>query len=186
MFWRKKKKEEAQKTPKTKDDKSVVLGLDKKPYKGIDDFIAKAPEAARPNLERVREIIETTIPDVVEWGGYGVPFYDYFGVDYVGFSLHKEYVTFWCGGGCLTRAEEEVLAERGYEFKQGSLLIGFDKEVPTDVIVDILRTKEQRNFGQSVLLKQMEEEKRIKEEARLAKEKAREERKKNRRKPKEG
>lgn len=115
-----------------------------KNYADVDAYIADAEPEARPILEELRDIANSTIPNVEEKIWYGVPFYHYRG-EVVGFDSFKKHVSFGYGKEVLEDSDREKLEAKGYKFGKGTMQIKFDQKVPVAIIKKIIRTKVKMN-----------------------------------------
>lgn len=111
--------------------------------KDVDSFIANAQPEARPILEKLREIINSTIPEADEGISYNVPFYKFHGV-HVGFSAFKNHATFGIGADVLQRKEREILEDKGYKTGKETIQIKYNQKVPTEEIKKLLKAKANR------------------------------------------
>ncbi|NHJ12027.1 MAG: DUF1801 domain-containing protein, partial [Candidatus Thorarchaeota archaeon] len=57
----------------------------------VDSYIANSDKEARPILEELRKIVQSTIPEAEEGISWNVPFYKYHG-ELVGFAAYKNHV----------------------------------------------------------------------------------------------
>lgn len=108
--------------------------------KDVDSYIANAPSKARPTLEKLREIIKSTVPEAGEGISYNVPFYKFHGV-HVGFSAFKNHATFGIGADVLQNKNREEIEEKGYKTGKETIQIRYDQKVPSDTIKQLLKEK---------------------------------------------
>ena len=112
--------------------------------KDVDSYIAQSAIQARPKLQEVRELIQSTIPNVEEGISYGVPFYTYCG-DLAGFAAYKNHVSFGFSAAVLQRHDRELLEAEGYKTGKRTVQIAFDRDVPVAAIKNILEAQAKLN-----------------------------------------
>lgn len=106
----------------------------------VTTYILKADEEAQPVMEVLRQIILETIPGLEEKISYNVPFYHYHG-QFVGFSAHKQHISFGFGSDVVTAEMRSELEAKGYKLGKGTLQIKFNQAVPVAEIKTILKAK---------------------------------------------
>lgn len=114
----------------------------------VDAYIARASDEARPKLEELRDVVRTTIPDADEGISWGVPFYKHHGL-LGGFSAYKGHVSFGVADTVLPSEVREKLEAQGYVTGKRTIQVGFDQDVPTAAIRDLLKAKAELNEARS-------------------------------------
>ena len=112
--------------------------------KNVDEYIAGAPEEARPKLREIRALIKSAVPKVEEKISWGVPFYRYHGA-LVGFATFKNHVSFGLGLAGLQNEDREMLEKKGYITGKKIIQIRFDQKLPTGAIKQILKAQAKTN-----------------------------------------
>ena len=110
----------------------------------VDEYIVKADSAARPTLEELRTLVRSTVPKAEERISYGVPFYKYHG-GLAGFATYKNHVSFGCASAVLEEKERERLEAAGYVTGRKTIQVGFDQDVPTATIRQLLESQVRAN-----------------------------------------
>ena len=110
----------------------------------VDGYIAHAAEVARPQLEELRTLIRSAIPDAQESISWGVPFYRYHG-PLAGLAAYTNHVSFGLGGDALRSKDRDGLEQAGYKTGKRTVQIRFGQEVPARAIEQILRAAAQTN-----------------------------------------
>jgi uncharacterized protein len=110
----------------------------------VDAYIAASAPEARPKLEELRELMIATVPDVDEGISWGVPFYKYHG-QLAGFAAYKNHVSFGCASAVLEEKERERLEAAGYVTGRKTIQVGFDQDVPTATIRQLLESQVRAN-----------------------------------------
>ena len=108
--------------------------------KDVDSYIANADKEARPTLEELREIIQSTVPEAEEQIKYNVPFYEFHGT-HVGFTAFKNHATVGVGADALRREDRKMIEELGYKTGKETIQIRYDQSVPTSEIKQLLEAK---------------------------------------------
>ena len=111
--------------------------------KTVDEFVAEAPEAARPVLEHIRTVVKKAIPNVEETMGYGKPYYKYHGW-MTGVTLYTKHlgVEIWDG---LSAEDREELEALGYKTGSKNFQIQYGQEVPTEMLIKLVSAQAKRN-----------------------------------------
>jgi len=111
--------------------------------KDVDAYIANSDREARPNLEELRRIIKSTIPEAEEGISWNVPFYRYHGA-LAGLAVYKSHVSFGLAAE-LQSEDRKTLEEKGYTTGKKTIQIKFDQEVPATEIKQILEAQAKTN-----------------------------------------
>ncbi len=111
--------------------------------KSVDDYIANAPEGARPKLREARAAVRAAVPEAEEGISWGVPFYRHHGL-LAGFAAFRDHVSFGLSDA-LPGKVREALEGKGYATGKKTVQIRFDQEVPAGAIAEILRAKARAN-----------------------------------------
>lgn len=114
--------------------------------KNVDEYISSSPKEAQPQLNELREIVKTTVPDAEEGLSYGKPFYKYHGM-LAGFDAYKKHIGFELWIDKLQEDDRKMLEEEGYKTGSRTFQIRFDQKVPTQIIEKLL--KEQVKINES-------------------------------------
>lgn len=103
----------------------------------VDEFIAAASVEAQSLLLKLRKIIKTSLPNVIESIGYKVPQYNYQGKK-IGISVAKSHVTIGFEFGIISDSIRNRLESGGYKLGLQTIQIKFKQDIPEDEIVEIL------------------------------------------------
>jgi uncharacterized protein YdhG (YjbR/CyaY superfamily) len=111
--------------------------------KTVDEFVAEAPEEARPVLEQIRKVVKRAVPDVDETMGYGKPYYKYHGW-MTGVTLYTKHlgVEIWDG---LSEQERNELEALGYKTGSKNFQIQYIQEVPVELLTRLVQAQAKRN-----------------------------------------
>lgn len=111
--------------------------------KNVDAYIESSVSGARSNLEELRNIIRSCVPNAQEGISWGVPFYKYHGV-LAGFSAFTKHVSFGFAD-VLSFDDRKRLEKLGYKTGSKTVQIRFDQKVPKTEIEKIVKAKAKMN-----------------------------------------
>lgn len=111
--------------------------------KTVDEFVAQAPDEARPTVNKIRAIIKAALPGVEETMGYGKPYYKYHGW-MTGIALYTKHlgVEIWDG---LSDSDRQELESLGYKTGSKNFQIQYDQEVPAKILTRLVKAQAKRN-----------------------------------------
>ncbi len=112
--------------------------------KDVDTYLAHSPAEARPILNELRRIIQSTVPKAEEKISWGVPFYWYCGA-LVGIASFTSHVSFGLGLSGLESEDRKMLEEKGYKTGKKIIQIRFDQKTPATAIRRILKAQAKIN-----------------------------------------
>jgi uncharacterized protein YdhG (YjbR/CyaY superfamily) len=112
-----------------------------KKYTSVDDYLADQEGIHLSMLEDLIKLILDVAPEAKPGISYGMPAYNLNGI-IGGFSAYKNHVSFYPFAGDVIELFREDL--KGYKLLKGTLQIGIDQEIPSEVIKAILREKIRR------------------------------------------
>ena len=109
----------------------------------VEEYIANAPEIAKPILTKVRELIREAVPEAEESISYMMPAYKTFGKPLVYFGASKNHLGFYA-----TPTGHDAFRDRLSKYKQGkgSVQFPYDQEIPYDLIADITLYRREENI----------------------------------------
>ncbi len=111
--------------------------------KTIDEYITAAPEESQKIMEKLKELIEATIPSAEGEISWNVPIYKYNGI-LAGFSVAKKHVSF--GIDSLKDENRKILEEKGYKTGKKTIQIKFDQKVPTAELKQLIKQQSKINI----------------------------------------
>ena len=112
--------------------------------KDVDAYIAKFEGIRRERLEKMREIITTTVPEAVESVSYGLAGYKLYGKPLVYFGGFPNHIGFYATPDGNTAFSAELSQ---YKQGKGSVQFPLDQPLPVDLITNIVRFKKQQLGG---------------------------------------
>jgi uncharacterized protein YdhG (YjbR/CyaY superfamily) len=111
--------------------------------KTVDEFVAEAPEAARPVLEHIRKVVKQAVPEADETMGYGKPYYKFYGW-MTGVTLYTKHLGVEIWGG-LSGQDRQELEALGYKTGSKNFQILYDQAVPVELLTRLVKAQAQRN-----------------------------------------
>lgn len=103
---------------------------------GVNKYIAQLPVDQQMALERVRQIIKTTVPEAVEFISYKMPAYHFHGM-IGGFAAFKNHCSFFPWNA---KTIEDFEAElKDFKTSAGTIQFTPDKPIPEELLQKILR-----------------------------------------------
>lgn len=109
----------------------------------IDDYLKKIAPDKRKQLERIREIAKSVVPDAQEVISYGMPTLQYKGKSFLGFNTHTSHIGIYPYGGEEVTVFKDKLTKLNYGFSSGAIRVPYDKPIPEALLKEIIthRTK---------------------------------------------
>ncbi len=102
----------------------------------IDAYINQCDETYRERLQQLRQFIQKLVPDASEKISYGMPTF-YLNGNLVHFALAKHHIGLYPAPSGI-----EFFADRfnemGLQYSKGTLQLPLDKEIPWDLVEDIV------------------------------------------------
>lgn len=106
-----------------------------KMYTSVDQHIASFSPETQKVLSKVRQTIQTALPDATERIAYGIPTYT-LKKNIVHFSGYEKYVGFYPGSIGVKDFAKEL---EPYETSKGTVKFPLDKPIPYDLITKITK-----------------------------------------------
>jgi uncharacterized protein YdhG (YjbR/CyaY superfamily) len=111
---------------------------------GVNKYISNLPVEQQNALERVRQIIKTTVPEAVEFISYKMPAYHFHGM-IGGFAAFKNHCSFFPWN-------TQTIIDFAYELKDfktsaGTIQFTPDQPIPEELLQKILRYRVAGNLG---------------------------------------
>ncbi len=115
-----------------------------KKAKTVDWYIANSNLEARAIMERLREIIKSTVPEAEERISWNVPNYKLNGV-LTGFAVYSKHVSLGFSEGGLSDEERKAFEDKGHKTGIGTVQIKFNQKIPTKIIEQTLKSHAKMN-----------------------------------------
>lgn len=101
----------------------------------IDQYIYEQPEAVRPILQQLREVIHAAAPDATEKISWQMPTF-WQGENLIHFAAAKKHIGIYPGGEATTFFAASLTE---YKTAKGTIQLPLDKPIPYDLIAEITR-----------------------------------------------
>ena len=101
----------------------------------IDEYLNKLAPPQKEELERIRKIVISAVPEAVEIISYGIPTFQYKGKYLIGFYVYKNHMSLF-----PTSKPIEVLKSKLNDFKlsKGTIQFTLAKKIPEPVIRNLI------------------------------------------------
>ena len=101
----------------------------------IDDYFENIPGPERAELERIRQIVHSGVPDAEEVISYGMPAFKYHGKYLVGFNVFKGHLSLFPTAGPIEKLKDELA---DYKLARGTIQFTLDKPLSEDLVRKIV------------------------------------------------
>lgn len=104
-------------------------------FKTIDDYHTSHQGRVREQLDEIRRIIRSTIPDASETISYNMPTFRKFR-NLVYYAAHKNHIGLYPGSAPIQIFEDDLKA---FKTSKGAIQLPLDQDIPAELIKRILR-----------------------------------------------
>ena len=104
----------------------------------VDDYLLGLEAPERAELERVRNIVKTTVPEAVESIGYGMPAFKYKGKPLFYYAAFTNHLSVFPTSGPTEELKDKLV---GYKVSKGTVQFTLDKPLPESLIIDMLQSR---------------------------------------------
>lgn len=105
----------------------------------IDAYIAAQPDAVRPLLDRLREIIRKALPEAEEAISYGIPAFKIGGRPVIYFAGWKAHVSLYPATGRIATELGDAIAP--YKVSKSTLRFDLEKPIPARLVARIVKIR---------------------------------------------
>jgi uncharacterized protein YdhG (YjbR/CyaY superfamily) len=109
----------------------------------IDSYIACFPPEIQEKLQKLRMVIREAAPTAVETINYHIPTFKLYG-NLVHFAAYSRHIGFYPGSGGIEKFKDKLA---GYKGAKGTVQFSFDKEIPYELIREIVEFRVQENMA---------------------------------------
>lgn len=102
----------------------------------IDDYLAKVEPEKRKQLERIRAIALSVVPDAQEVISYGMPTLQYHGKSFLGFDAHAQHLGIYPYGGEEIGVFKDKL--RAFRLSKGAIRVPYDTPISESLLKEII------------------------------------------------
>jgi uncharacterized protein YdhG (YjbR/CyaY superfamily) len=111
----------------------------------VDEYIAGFPPDVRSRLEAMRAAVQRIAPEASESIAYGMPAYK-LGGPLAYFAAHAGHIGLYALPSAIPAFAERLA---GYKTSKGTIQFPHDRELPLDLVEDILRFRIRENQGRT-------------------------------------
>lgn len=104
----------------------------------IDDYLSKIAEPNRAELERIRKIVNTTVPEAEEVIDYGMPAFKYKGKYLIGFHVFKNHMSLFPTAEPIGAMKSKLV---GFTVSKGTIQFTLDNIIPEPIIRNLILHK---------------------------------------------
>lgn len=97
----------------------------------IDEYLSTLNQSERTELQRIRDIIITTVPEATETTSYGIPTFLYKGKHLIGFYVYRQYISLFPTAYPISVMKSKLA---GYKLSRGTIQFTLAKTIPEPVI----------------------------------------------------
>jgi len=97
----------------------------------IDDYLSTLNQPERAELQRIRDIIMTTVPEATETTSYGIPTFIYKGKHLIGFYVYRQHISLFPTAYPISVMKSKLV---GYKLSKGTIQFTLAKTIPEPVI----------------------------------------------------
>lgn len=101
----------------------------------VDEYILAQDEEIRRQLQNVRKVLSTRLPDATEQISWSMPTY-WKGHNIIHFAAQKKHIGLYPGPEAVLEFAEK-LDQAGYKYSKGSIQIPYTDDLPLDLIAEI-------------------------------------------------
>jgi uncharacterized protein YdhG (YjbR/CyaY superfamily) len=101
----------------------------------IDEYFAKLDEANRAELERIRKIVNATVPEAEEVISYGMPAFRYKSRYLIGFYVYKNHLSLFPTSKPIESLKNKL---DDYKLSKGTIQFTLDNIIPESIIRKLL------------------------------------------------
>ena len=116
------------------------------PIKTIDQFISAYPPEVQTILQKIRVLIQKSVPEAEEAMSYGIPTFKLNGKNLVHFSAFKAHIGFYPTPSGIEHFKKELSV---YESAKGSVKFPLDKPIPYALITKIVQFRVKEVIAQT-------------------------------------
>jgi uncharacterized protein YdhG (YjbR/CyaY superfamily) len=113
-----------------------------KKAKSIEEYLAQLPTDQRIELEKLRKLIKSIIPEAKEKIGYGIPTFTYHG-NLVHYAAYPKHLSFYPGSREVT--EKFLPKLKGFKTAAATIQYTIDNPIPDSIVEEIVRERVKQN-----------------------------------------
>jgi uncharacterized protein YdhG (YjbR/CyaY superfamily) len=111
--------------------------------KDIDEYIKEFPNDVQDRLQKIKKTIKESAPEAEEKISYAMPTFVLKGHNLVHFAAYKKHIGFYPTPSGIEKFKDKISA---YEWSKGAVQFPLDKQVPYDLIREIVAFRVKENL----------------------------------------
>lgn len=115
------------------------------PAKDVETYLARVPDDARALLEKLRQTIQSAVPDAVEVISYGIPTFKLDGRMLVSYAAFAEHCSFFPGAGPVDEHQDEL---KSFQTSKGTIRCTPGKPLSASLVKKLVKTRIRLNEEQ--------------------------------------
>ncbi len=104
----------------------------------VDDYLAKLTPQQRTELQRIRGIVKTTLPDVEEVMSYGMPGFKYKKKYLIGYAAFKNHMSIFPGAAPVEALKNDL---KDFQLSKGTIQFTLENTIPERIIKELVRIR---------------------------------------------
>jgi uncharacterized protein YdhG (YjbR/CyaY superfamily) len=108
------------------------------PAKDVESYLRGVPAEARASLEKLRQTIQSVVPEAVEVISYGIPTFKLDGRMLVSYAAFSQHCSFFPGAGPVDEHEEEL---RSFQTSKGTIRFTKSKPLSASLVKKLVKTR---------------------------------------------
>jgi uncharacterized protein YdhG (YjbR/CyaY superfamily) len=105
----------------------------------MNEYLASVPEPQKAELERIRRVVQRTVPEAEEGKSYGLPAFTYSGRPLLGFRVRKNHLSVFPFSPEAVDAARAAL--EGFDLAKGTIRFTPDKPIPDDALEQLIQAR---------------------------------------------
>lgn len=106
--------------------------------RNVDEYLAAVPKDARATLERVRQTIQSIVPDADEVISYQMPTFKHKGRMLISFAAFSEHCSLFPGAAPIAAHQKELKA---YPTSKGTIRFPIGKPLPATLVRKLIKAR---------------------------------------------
>ena len=102
----------------------------------VDKYLAGIDNKQKAELQRIRKVIQHTLPEVEEVISYGMPVYKYNKKYLIGIAAFKDHMSVFPGSGPIESIKGKL---KDYKISKGTIQFTLERPIPEYLIKQIIK-----------------------------------------------
>lgn len=106
--------------------------------KDVETYLSRVPTEARASLEKLRQTIQSVVPEAVEVISYGIPTFKLNGRMLVSYAAFAEHCSFFPGAGPVDEHQDEL---KSFQTSKGTIKFTQTKPLSASLVKKLVKTR---------------------------------------------